>query len=106
MIQRKKVSINSTLPGGWETAPPYGERLVINRQEQGGKGDKLRTGRGDFVEQVATMQSIGGQRKRRYIRSVVKHNLPTPVSKAGFKRTRGEAAWSNHTAYPLDPPPA
>lgn len=53
MIHRKGVFINSNLPGGWETAPPYGERLVINRQEQGWKGDKLRTERGDLVEQVA-----------------------------------------------------
>ncbi len=53
MIHLKDVSINSNLPGGWERASPYGERLVINRQEQGGKGDKPRTGRGDRVEQVA-----------------------------------------------------
>ena len=53
MIPQKGVSLNSNLRGGWETAPPYGERLVINRQEQGGKGDKLRPGRGDLVEQVA-----------------------------------------------------
>jgi hypothetical protein len=40
MIPRKGEIINSNLPGGWETAAPYGERLVINRQEQEGKGDK------------------------------------------------------------------
>jgi hypothetical protein len=57
MIPRTGGSINSNLPGGWETASPYGGRLVINlfvkRQEQGWKGDKSRTGRGDLVEQVA-----------------------------------------------------
>ena len=53
MIHRKGVSINPNLPGGWETAPPYGERLVLKRQKQGWKGDKPRAGRGDRVEQVA-----------------------------------------------------
>jgi hypothetical protein len=53
MIHRKGVSINSNLPGGWETASPYGGRLVIKRQEQGGKGDKPRAERGDLVEEVA-----------------------------------------------------
>jgi hypothetical protein len=55
MIPLKGASINSNLLGGWETAPPYGGRLVIKRQEQGWKGDKPRTGRGDLVEQVATV---------------------------------------------------
>jgi hypothetical protein len=53
MIHQKGVSINSNLPGGWETAPPYGGRLVIKRQKQGWKGDKLRAERSDLVEQVA-----------------------------------------------------
>ena len=53
MIHPKGVIINSNLPGGWETAPPYGGRPVIKRQEQGWKGDKLRAERGDLVEQVA-----------------------------------------------------
>lgn len=55
MIHPTRVIINSNLPGGWETAPPYGGRLVLKRQEQGGKGDKLRTRRSDLVEQVATV---------------------------------------------------
>ena len=53
MIPQKGKNINPYLPSGWETAPPYGGRLVIKRQEQGWKGDKRRTGRGDLVEQVA-----------------------------------------------------
>ena len=31
MIHLIGVSNNSNLPGGWETAPPYGVRLVIRR---------------------------------------------------------------------------
>ncbi len=53
MIPLKDVSINSNLPGGWEKTSPYGGRLVIKRQEQGGKGDKPRAERGDLVEKVA-----------------------------------------------------
>ena len=53
MLPPKQEIINSNLPGGWETAPPYGMRLVINCQEQGWKGDKLRTRRSDLAEQVA-----------------------------------------------------
>jgi len=53
MIHRFGVSINSNLPGGWETALPYGERLVLKRQQPGWKGDKPRARRGDLVEQVA-----------------------------------------------------
>jgi len=53
MIPRMAKIINSNLPSGWETAPPYGGRLVINRQEQGWKGDKPRAEGGDRVEQVA-----------------------------------------------------
>ncbi len=50
MIPLKGVSNNSNLPGGWEKTFPYGERVVIKRQEQGEKGDKLRTERSDLVE--------------------------------------------------------
>jgi len=40
MIHPKGVSINSNLPGGWERASSYGERLVIKRQKPGRKGDQ------------------------------------------------------------------
>jgi hypothetical protein len=53
MITQNGQNINPYLPGGWETAPPYGKRLIIKCQKQGWKGDKPRTGRGDRVEQVA-----------------------------------------------------
>jgi len=53
MIPPKGIFINSNLPGGWETAPPCGVRLVINRQQQGWKGAKLGARPGDRVEQVA-----------------------------------------------------
>jgi hypothetical protein len=53
MIPRKGIFINSNLPGGWETAPPYGGRPVIKRQQQGWKGAKPRARPGDRVEQVA-----------------------------------------------------
>ena len=60
MIPRKRGTINSNLPGGWETAPPYGGRLVIKRQEQGWKGDKPRTRRGDLAQQVAKVNESEG----------------------------------------------
>ncbi len=59
MIPRKGKIINSNLPSEWEKKKKKGEKMVIKRQEQGanasnrGKGDKLRTRRGDLVEQVA-----------------------------------------------------
>jgi hypothetical protein len=38
MVAQFVRNINPCLPGGWGRALPYGERLVINRREQGQKG--------------------------------------------------------------------
>ena len=44
MTLRQGDIINSDLPSGWETASPYGGRMVIKRQEPGGKGDAQKEG--------------------------------------------------------------
>jgi hypothetical protein len=60
MTLRQGEIINSDLLSGWETASPYGGRMVIKRQEQGGKGNKPRTKRGDLVEQVTKVSASEG----------------------------------------------